>query len=98
MKKLNFKKYSFGLFFVLSLFGIFFNSPRTVKATSGIYLDSTGYSYRQNSDDGSGNFTFANTISSTCANSFLMAFVSTYADGSGWDSVSYGGVQMTDSG
>ena len=98
MKKINFKNYLLGLFFLFTLFGIFFNSPQTVKATSGIYLDSTGYSYRQNSDDGSGNFTFSNTIGSSCANSFLMAFVSTYTDGAGWDSVSYGGVQMTDSG
>ena len=98
MKKLNFRNYLFGLFTFLTLFGIFFDSPRVVKATSGIYLDSTGYTYRQNSDDGSGNFTFSNTIGSSCANSFLMAIVSTWADGNGWDNASYGGVPMTDSG
>ena len=98
MKKINYKNYLLGLFFLFTLFGIFFNSPRVVKATSGIYLDSTGYTYRQNSDDGQGNFTFSNTTSSSCPNSFLMAIVSTWADGNGWDNASYGGVPMTDSG
>jgi len=98
MKKINFKKYLLGILGLLMIFVALFSLPKNAEATSSIYLDSTGYTYRLNSDDGAGNFTFANTISSSCNNSFLLAFVSTYADGNGWDSVSYGGVQMTDSG
>ncbi len=79
---------------ILSIFCL----PKQSAASSGIYLDSTGYSYKQNADDGNGNFTFSNTISQTCENGFLMAIISTWADGNGWDSVAYGGVQMADSG
>ena len=93
MKKLNI---TIGLLF-LFLFGIFFNSE-IAEASGGIYLDSTGYIYRKNTDDGNGNFTFSNTIGTSCNNRFLMAFVSTYTDGAGWGDAAYGGFAMTDSG
>jgi len=57
--------------------------------------DNLNFSYRKSADDGAGNFTLSNTISTECANPLIIATVMEYQGPYNFDNITYDGVAMT---
>jgi hypothetical protein len=67
-------------------------------ANAEITENGSSYYYKKSTDDTNGNFTLSNNIPPGCDNRILIATIITYTDGYHFDSVSYDGVAMIDSG